>query len=117
MRFTRIYRAEDGTAAFEDGDIHFASSEFAPPAPPLDVSPAVPAREMLFIHFPAGWTDPAHPSPARQWMFILSGRGETTAGGETRPWKAGDVFLLEDTDGVGHGTTAIEETVMAVVRG
>jgi quercetin dioxygenase-like cupin family protein len=116
MRFTRIYCAGDGTAGFEDGDIPFAPAEFAPPAPPLDVSPAVPAREMLCIHFPAGWTDPAHPSPARQWMFILSGRGETTAGGETRLWQAGDVFLLEDTEGVGHGTTAIEETVMAVVR-
>ena len=116
MRFTRIYDTEDGTTRFGDGDITFASSEFAPPAPALDVSPALPAREMMFIHFPAGWTDPAHPAPARQWMFILSGRGETTAGGETRPWAAGDVFLLEDTSGPGHGTTAIEETVMAVVR-
>jgi quercetin dioxygenase-like cupin family protein len=116
MRFTRIYRAEDGTARFGDDDISFVSSEFAPPAPPLDVSSAVPATEMLFIRFPAGWTDPAHPAPARQWMFILSGRGETTAGADTRSWTAGDVFLLEDTDGVGHGTTAFEETVMAVVR-
>lgn len=116
MRFTRIYRAEDGTARFEDDETSFASSEFAPPAPPLDVSPAVPAQEMLFIRFPAGWSDPAHPAPARQWMFVLSGRGETTAGGDTRSWTAGDVFLLEDTTGTGHGTTAIEETVMAVVR-
>jgi quercetin dioxygenase-like cupin family protein len=116
MRFTRIYSAEDGTAHFGDEAVTFTSSAFAPPAPPLDVSSAVPAREMLYIHFPAGWTDPAHPAPARQWMFILSGRGETIAGGETRSWTAGDVFLLEDTSGLGHGTTAFEESVMAVVR-
>jgi quercetin dioxygenase-like cupin family protein len=116
MRFTRIYSAEDGTARFGDGDTTFASSEFAPPAPPLDVSPAVPVQEMMFLRFPAGWTDPAHPAPARQWMFVLSGRGETTAGGETRSWASGDVFFLEDTAGLGHGTTAVEESVMAVVR-
>ena len=29
----------------------------------------------MFIRFPAGWTDLAHPAPARQWMFVLSGRG------------------------------------------
>src|ERR1700722_925290 len=112
MHYVRVYNDEDGGARFEDGKTSFANAEFAPPAPPLDVSAAVPVREMLFIRFPAGWTDPAHPAPARQWMFILSGRGETTAGGQSRAWKPGDVFLLEDTDGVGHGTTAIEESVM-----
>jgi hypothetical protein len=116
MRYTRIYNDDDGQTRFEDGETSFARAGFAPPAPPLDVSPAVPVREMLFIQFPAGWTDPAHPAPARQWMFVLSGRGESVASGETRSWGPGDVFLLEDTSPPGHGTTALERSVLAVVR-
>jgi hypothetical protein len=36
----------------------------------------------MFIRLPAGWTDAAHPAPARQWRFVLSGRGEVTASGD-----------------------------------
>jgi hypothetical protein len=116
VRYTRIYNDDDGQTRFDDGEISFTSADFAPPAPPLDVSAAVPAREMMFIRFRAGWTDPTHPAPARQWMFVLSGRGESTAGGETRSWGPGAVFLLEDTSPPGHGTTVIEDAILAVVR-
>jgi len=116
MRYTRIYNGEDGKSRFEEADISFTSEVFAPPAPPLGVSPAVPARQLMFIEFPAGWTDAAHPSPARQWMFVLSGRGEVSAGGETQQWGPGDVFFLEDTLPPGHATTIHEAAVLAVVR-
>ena len=116
MRYLRVYNDDHGETRFGEGDIEFAPAAFAPPAPPIDVSPAVPARELLFIRFAAGWTDPAHPAPARQWMLVLSGRGETTAGGETRSWGPGDVVLLEDTAPPGHGTTILEDALFAVVR-
>ena len=116
MHYTKIRNTERGTSGFEDGEISFTSEVFAPPAPPLDVSPAESVREVLFIRLPAGWADSAHPVPARQWMFVLSGRGEVVAGNETRRWQAGEVFLVEDTAPPGHGTTIIEDTVFAVVR-
>jgi hypothetical protein len=116
MHYIRVYNDDDGTTRFGDGETTFASAVFAPPAPPLDVSPAVPARELLFVRFAAGWTDPLHPSPARQWMFALAGRGETTVGAETRSWGPGQVFLLEDTAPPGHGTTILEDALFAVVR-
>ena len=116
MRYTRICNGDDGAARFEDGEVGFASADFAPPAPPFDVSASLPAQQMMFIRMPAGWTDAAHPSPARQWLFVLSGRGEVTAGGETRLWGAGTAFLLEDTAPPGHATTVFEDTVIAVVR-
>lgn len=115
MRYLRISNHGD-TTRFSDEDISFDDAVFAPPAPVLGVSAAFPAREVLFIQFPAGWSDPSHPSPARQWMFVLSGRGETTAGDETRSWSAGDAILLEDTAFPGHGTTILDDTVIAVVR-
>jgi quercetin dioxygenase-like cupin family protein len=116
MRYIRVYNADDGRTRFEDCETSFASADFAPPAPPLEVSTAVPVREMLFIRFQAGWSDAAHPSPARQWMFVLSGRGESTATGEVRTWGPGAVFLLEDTSPPGHGTNILEDAVLAVVR-
>lgn len=116
MRYVRLYNDANGEARFEDRDMSFSTAVFAPPAPPLDVSAPIDMRELMFIRFAAGWTDAEHPAPARQWMFILSGRGETTAGGETKSWAAGDVFLLEDTEPPGHATTILEDTVMAVAR-
>jgi hypothetical protein len=116
MHYVRVYNDADGSARFQDAESSFVSAAFAPPAPAIDVSPAVPVREMMFIRFAARWTDAAHPAPARQWMFVLSGKGESTAGGETRAWGPGAVWLLEDTAPPGHATTILEDTVMAVVR-
>ena len=115
MQYIRIYNDGDETR-FEDRAVSFEHAVFAPPAPPLDVSAAVPVREMLVIRFAAGWSDPLHPSPARQWMFVLSGRGVTTAGVESREWGPGSVFLLQDTAPPGHGTTILEDALLAVVR-
>ena len=116
MRYTRIFNGSDGASRLEDGEIAFASEMFAPPAPALDVSPAVSARSMMVVRFPSGWSDAAHPAPARQWMFVLSGRGEVTAGGVTKHWGPGDAFLVEDTSPPGHATTVHDEAVLAVVR-
>jgi quercetin dioxygenase-like cupin family protein len=116
MRYTHIFNGEDGSSRFDGGEVTFTDQVFAPPAPPLGVSEATPVGQMMFIEFPAGWTDAAHPSPARQWMFVLSGRGEVSAGGDTQQWGPGDVFFLEDTEGPGHATTVHERAVLAVVR-
>jgi hypothetical protein len=116
VHYVRLYNDAEGHARFEDGEVSFTSQVFAPPAPPLDVSVALHATELLIVRFPAGWHDAVHPAPARQWMFVLSGHGETTADGEARGWGPGHVFLVEDTDLPGHGTTVFEEAVFAVVR-
>ena len=116
MNYIHVYNDEDGQTRLEDCKASFARATFAPPAPPLDVSTAEAVRELIFIRFPAGWTDPAHPAPARQWMFVLSGQGQSTVGGEIRAWGPGDVFFLEDRSGPGHGTSVTQDTVMAVVR-
>ena len=116
MRYTRIYNGEDGSSRLEGGEVSFVSEVFAPPAPPLGVSPSMAVQEMMFIRLPKGWTDAAHPVPARQWMLVLSGQGEVAAGGETKEWGPGDVFLVEDTAPPGHATTIREEAVLGVVR-
>lgn len=116
MRYTRIYNDDDGASRLESAEVSFASEVFAPPAPPMGVSPASPAQAVMFIRLPTGWTDDAHPAPARQWMLILSGRGQVSASGETMHWGPGDALLAEDTAPPGHATTVHDEAVVAVVR-
>jgi hypothetical protein len=116
VRYLRLYSDEHGRARFEDLDFAFAPNDFAPPAPPVNVSEPVEASAFMMLRSPAGWTDSAHPAPARQFMIVLTGSLEVTASGETRSLRTGDVVLVEDTSGPGHGSTVLEDLVMAVVR-
>ena len=116
MRVIRIFDGADGEARFEDIELDLILDDLAPPAPPLEQSAHLAARETFLLRFPPGWTGPRHPAPARQLMAFTTGRLEVDAGGEVRTIRAGDVVLLEDTAGSGHRTTAMEETVALVVR-
>ena len=94
---------------------------WGPQGPPPSGYAAVPvtngkATAAMIIRAPKDWADDAHPAPARQWMYVLSGSAEVSAGGETRVARAGDVLFLEDTTGSGHGARYLEDTVVAVVR-
>ena len=94
------------------GESHFAellvattSREFAPPAPPLCVSPPTKAQHHVFLVVPVGWYGEPHPSPTRQIFSVLRGTFELTASdGERRRYAAGDFAILEDTSGKGHAS-------------
>jgi quercetin dioxygenase-like cupin family protein len=116
VRYIRLYTDDDGHSRFGDVGLAFAPQQFAPPAPPVDVSDTVEASSFMMIRAPAGWTDPMHPAPARQFFIVLAGSWEVSAGGETRVLSAGDVVLAEDTSGPGHASTVLEDTVVAIVR-
>lgn len=114
--YIRIYTDADNVTRFEDLDYSAVPAVFAPPAPPVFVTEALAADKVMFLSMPQGWTDLAHPSPARQFAFFLSGEAIGTAGGEERRVGAGTIVLMEDTTGPGHGLTALTDLVMAVVR-
>ena len=110
MRITRIWTDGDGTSHFEDIEIELESSDFAPPAPPFDVSAPIPAERALLFEFPARWFGDWHPSPRRQLYFNLGGHLEVEVGdGEVRRVGPGDVVLLEDLAGTGHVTRVVGE--------
>ena len=56
MNYTRFYADASGESHMDDMEAAFAPRDFAPPAPPLDLSPIVPATGAAFLRFPAGWT-------------------------------------------------------------
>jgi hypothetical protein len=84
MKYDHLYSADDGSSRFEDLAFEFAPADFAPPAPPADVSDAVSASAFMMLRLPAGWTDPGHPAPARQFAIMITGTVQITASGETR---------------------------------
>ncbi|MFC4946952.1 hypothetical protein [Pseudonocardia sp. GCM10023141] len=114
--YLRIYTDRDNVTRLEDLDYSAVPMDFAPPAPPVFVTEALAAGSVTFLSFPQGWTGPAHPSPARQFAFFLSGEAIGTANGEERRVGAGTIVLMEDTTGPGHVLTAVTDLVMAVVR-
>src|SRR6267378_1592006 len=85
MRIIRLYADSAGESHFEDVEIDLPLTDYAPPAPPLHLSPLTPATRFGFMQAPAGWSSDWHPSSARNMFFVLTGKWEVTASdGETR---------------------------------
>jgi hypothetical protein len=104
-RYVRLYSDDRGESHFEDVEIDLKPTAFAPPAPPSHLSAPYPASRCFFLGAEAKWTGEWHPSPATQFMIILSGQFEVEASdGEKRTFRVGDVLLLADTNGKGHFT-------------
>jgi hypothetical protein len=109
--YPRLYADADGESHFEDSEIGLVSTEYAPPAPPLDLSSFTPATQFGFMRAPAGWSSDWHPSSTRNIFFVLSGEWEVTASdGETRRFAAGSVLLAADTSGKGHASRVVSDT-------
>jgi quercetin dioxygenase-like cupin family protein len=120
MKHYRVYSDPSGETHFEDlGEVPFTLADYAPPAPPLGVSPFAPAAQYGFICLPRGWYGDWHPVPNRQIHVYVSGELEVqVSDGSVERIDPGTVILLEDTTGKGHITTVIgdEDVMIAVVR-
>jgi len=115
--YVRIVSDEAGRTRFVDSGADLAPGDFAPPAPPLDLSAVDPTDGVRFIGAAAGWDSPPHPAPRRQWVVTLHGTVEAATGdGESRRFGPGAAVLLEDTHGEGHRTRVIgDEAWLAMV--
>ncbi len=119
MRYVRIYADAMDASHFADIDVEMAPSDFAPPAPSLNVSGFTPATQAGFVGLPKDWDGDWHPTPRRQFFAVMNGMLEIeVSDGETRRFAPGDVGLLGDTKGNGHRTLnlAAEETVVFIVQ-
>ncbi|MCA1646650.1 MAG: cupin domain-containing protein [Chloroflexi bacterium] len=119
MKYVRVYAEATGESHFEDLEMALTPVDFAPPAPPINVSAFAPAAAYGFLSSPPGWDGGWHPTPARQILFYLSGEIEAEASdGEVRRFGPGSVTLVEDTSGKGHTSRVVGDTdvLLAVVQ-
>ncbi len=115
MHYLRLYTDAAGESHFEELEMTFSSVDYAPPAPPLDVSVFTPAAAYGFLRGPAGWYGDWHPVPRRQIMFYLAGELDVEASdGEVRRIGPGSVVLVEDTTGKGHRSWVIGTTEVLI---
>ena len=119
MRIQRLYNDPEGESHFEEIEVEFSTVDFAPPAPPLELSEFRDATRVAIMRAEPGWEGDWHPAPARQLMFYLAGCVEGEASdGTRRTIGPGTVVLVEDTEGKGHRSRVVgeEEVVIAVVQ-
>jgi quercetin dioxygenase-like cupin family protein len=119
MRYARLYADTHGESHFEEVEVQFQTVDYAPPAPPLELSAFQPASNTFLMQLPPGWVGDWHPSPQRQLFVVVSGGFEMQASdGEVRHFFPGDVNLGEDTHGKGHRSKALGDSgcVLALVH-
>jgi len=108
LTYAVVYSDSAGLSHFADREIDFELIDYAPPAPPISVSQATPAENVVYLSSPAGWTGDWHPAPHRQMIFCLSGQIEVeVSDGEIRTFGPGDLVLVDDTTGRGHITRVV----------
>ena len=117
MKHIRLYSDDGGESHFEDVELEFQTVDFAPPAPPLDISVFGQVEQCSILRANPGWKGDWHPAPFRQLHFYLSGEVEAqVSDGERRRIQAGEFALVEDTTGKGHRSHAVgDEPVIIVV--
>jgi hypothetical protein len=110
MKYIHLFADADGTTHFKDVEVTMKPADYAPPAPPLDLSSGQPAAGLVFIGVPPGWFGDFHPAPKRQWMIIVEGILEIgVSDGEKRTFEPGAVGFLEDAGSKGHTMKAISD--------
>ncbi len=108
LKYTRVYADSSGASHVADEEMEFELVDFAPPAPAISLSEAFNATSVAVISSPLGWYGDWHPTPQRQFVFILTGLVEVeVSDGEVRTLGPGSVALLEDRVGQGHRTRVV----------
>jgi quercetin dioxygenase-like cupin family protein len=112
---TRLYTGADGQSHAEDTEVSWQPAQLRAE---LSESPLVNATGARFLRWPRGFVWTGHAASRRQYVVILSGRGEVeVAGGKKVQLAPGRVVLAEDVTGKGHVTRIgpDEDLVMLLV--
>lgn len=101
---TRLYSDPNGDSRFEDISIPLASAgEIGKLSEPL------PAKSIIFREVEPTYDYDFHNAPQKQYLILIDGGIEIeTSLGEIRQFQAGQVLLLEDTEGKGHRTRNLQ---------
>jgi len=111
---TRLFTGADGLSHAEDIQVAWRTAKLRPE---LSDSEATKVTGAQFLRWPRGFVWEGHPASKRQYVIIVSGRGEVDVAGGKVPLAPGRVLLAEDTTGKGHITRVgpDEDLVMLLV--
>jgi quercetin dioxygenase-like cupin family protein len=112
---TRLYTGADGRSHAEQTGVAWRPAKLRTE---LSESEPVKVTAAQFLRWPRGLVWEGHPASKRQYVIIVSGRGEVDVVGGTKVQLApGRVLLAEDVTGKGHTTRvgADEDLVMLLV--
>ena len=112
---TRLYTGADGQSHAEDTAVAWRPATLHRE---LNESESVKVTAAQFLRWPRGFVWEGHPASKRQYVIIVSGRGEVdVVGGKKVQLAPGRVLLAEDVTGKGHTTRvgADEDLVMLLV--
>jgi hypothetical protein len=102
MKITRLYTGNDGESHFEEIEVEFKFMGKS------ETSSLQEATGIVLRRAPAGYVQPWHPAPRRQYVITLSGQAEIEIGdGTKRCFGPGDIMLADDTTGRGHITRVV----------
>ncbi len=111
----RLYTGADGQSHAEDVEVAWRPAKLRAD---LSDSASVNVTAAQFLRWPRGLVWQGHPASKRQYVIIVSGRGEVdVVGGKNVLLSPGRVLLAEDVTGKGH-TTRVgpdEDLVMLLV--
>ena len=98
MIIIRLYNDEKGESHFTDIEVEiFDSGNIG------KLSEKFPVNEIIFRETSGDYYYDFHNAPQRQFIILLEGEIQIeTSLGEVRNFKAGEVLLVEDTEGKGH---------------
>ena len=115
IAYLRIFCDAQGCSHFETLNIKLESNDYAPPATPLFTSSHVSVSNLVFLELPVGWYGDWHPTPIRQWLTLMTGKCEfEVEDGKRCTRAAGDIVMLDDTEGKGHRTRVIGNEPMRI---
>ena len=112
---TRLYTGADGQSHAENTEVAWRPAKLRAE---LNESESVKVTAAQFLRWPRGFVWEGHPASRRQYVIILSGRGQVdVVGGRKVQLAPGQVLLAEDVTGKGHTTRvgAEEDLVMLLV--
>lgn len=104
MIITRLYNDEKGESHFTDIEVElFDSGNIG------KLSEKFHVNEIIFRETSGDYNYDFHNAPQRQFIILLEGEIQIeTSLGEVRNFKAGEVLLVEDTEGKGHKTKSVD---------
>lgn len=106
--YDRLYSDKSGNSHFDKVTVSYNLLQYDKDTPAvwMDANGKRVAKSITFMAAPTGWDGSAHhPPPAKQFFIVLSGSVAFTASdGETRILQPGQIILMEDHTGIGHGS-------------